>query len=321
VSNEDVEIGNWAWSSQSFTPSTDPSVRPNAVRVVGHREGLPLFFAAILGINETQVVREAVALTDGGRCRGIWGLEGVLGNGSVTTDSYDSQQGAYAPGNIYQNGDVCSNQDIVFHGGVNIQGDAMYGPDYDILISGTSYEIWGHVGGICCPVTPPVVDTSAARAYNDNDTIPLTDAGRKALVGGALRLVEIDNLTLAPGTYYFRSATIVGQATLTITGPTEIYLESDSMLTGGGIVNVTEDPAQLMIYSVGRTLSMVGGSGFYGAVVAPATDVTVFGDAELYGTIIGRTVDFRGDAIIHVDESIVADLMGGDGQVIPVLVR
>jgi hypothetical protein len=321
LTEQDVEVGNWESGSRSFTPSTDPAIRPNAVRVVGHREGLPLFFAAIVGVNETQVVREAVALADGGRCRGIWGLEGVFAEGGIITDSYKSDEGLYGPGNINQSGDICSNQDIDLRGTVSIRGDAMYGRGYDLLTSGTSYEIWGNRGDICCPAVPPVVDMDQGRSFNDNDTIPLTDDGHDPLSGGGLLLTSDDNLTLNPGTYYFESVRMAGQSTLTITGPTVIYVENDGLFTGGGVVNATADPSNLLIHSAGGEIDLAGGSGFYGAVIAPESNVRLVGNSEYFGNIIARTIDVRGDAVIHVDETIVDDVMGGEGGVVPVLVR
>jgi hypothetical protein len=162
---------------------------------------------------------------------------------------------------------------------------------------------------------------AGARSTNDNDTIPLTDAGRDPVTGGALRLIEDDNLTLLPGTYYFRSVNIVGQATVTVTGPTEIYVDGRATFTGGGVINITQHPPNLAIYATGNDLTYSGGSAFYGAIVAPDSNVTLLGNSEYYGTLIGQTLDMRGDSILHVDEAVVADLFGGDGEVAPVLVR
>ena len=140
INGDDVQIGNWEWMSQTFTPisdTDDSGFRPNAVRAIGRKERLPLFFAAIWGFDDTNLLRDAIALADGGRCRGIWGLEGVIGAGGIITDSYDSRKGPYAAGNINQNGDVCSNQDVSLGGSsLDIRGDVGYGPGYDITYHG-----------------------------------------------------------------------------------------------------------------------------------------------------------------------------------------
>ena len=324
VHSGDVQVGNWHWQSKSFTPideSVESERRPNAVRVVGQKSGLRLFFATILGANTTGVQKEAVAMEDAGRCRGVWGLEGVTMTGNIITDSYDSREGGYGPGNIKQNGDICSNQDIRVNGGIEIHGDAMYGPDYDMTINGGSNEIWGTVAQTCCAVDPPVVDPSVAKLHNDNNLIRFADDGGHAVVGGNLHLVEDDNLTVPPGTYYLKSARVVGQATITITGPTVIYVDGDASFGGGGIINVTQDPKNLIIYCTGNNLHLNGGGGFFGALVAPNTDVTLGGNSSYYGTVIGKTITGHGDMLLHVDESVVADLMGGAIQQSPVLVK
>ena len=41
-------------------------------------------------------------------------------------------------------------------------------------------------------------------------------------------------------------ATMVGQSTMTIGGPTVIYIDGDGTLTGGGLLNVTQDPKNLI---------------------------------------------------------------------------
>ena len=257
----------------------------------------------------------------------VWGLEGVTASGDVITDSYDSRNGLHGPGNINQNGDICSNQDIRINGGVEIHGDAMYGPGYEMTQNGTSNEIWGVVGGICCAAEPPVVDPSAAQSTNDNDTAGtnmdrLSDNGfLRPAANDRVMLVSDDNLTLWGGTYYFSEAMMVGQSTMTIGGPTVIYIDGDATLTGGGLINVTQDPKNLIIYCTGDDLVLSGNSAFYGAVVAPNADIVLQGTSDFYGTIIGRTITAVGDFVLHVDEAVVADIMGGDGEVVPMLVE
>jgi hypothetical protein len=114
---------------------------------------------------------------------------------------------------------------------------------------------------------------------------------------------------------------MVGQSTLTITGPTQIYVDGNAKFAGGGVVNVSQNPRNLTIYGAGHEFKFAGGSGFYGAIVAPESDVTLLGNAEYYGVLVGRTLDMRGTSFLHVDEAVVADLFGGDGAVAPVLVE
>jgi hypothetical protein len=331
VNNDGVEareltitIGNWNGLTETFVPfPEDPgTVAPNAIRVVALRPDIPLFFANILGTSTTTVGRMATAVQGGGHCLGIWGIDGVRGAGDVITDSYDLvEDGGYTVATSRPNGDVCTCGDMTLGGNTGIHGDAMWGDGYDLTLLGTSYEVWGMTGDQTCKLNPPTFDMDAARIDNDNSTIPLTDDGDDPLRGpGRLFLTGNDNLTLGAGKYYFSSVMIESLATLTITAPTEIYIDGDAMFGGGGIINTTQDPTALKIYCTGRTMHFAGGSTLYAGIIAPETDIVFVGDSTVYGVLIGQELDFRGTTNIHVEESLVYDLFGVEA-INPILVE
>lgn len=315
--------GNWNGVDKTFVRSDGTeTVLPNAVRVVGRRKSLRLFFAGILGVPTSNVGRDAVAVLGSGRCAGIWGLDGVVAQGSIYTDSYDSREGLYGEDNIYANGDICSAGNIDLSGtAVDIYGDAMYGEAGVLNIDGNP-SVWGITGPLCCPVAPPTVDPTDAMFANDNNLIGLTDDGRDPFQPGPQDLLVegTDNLTLDPGIYYFTAVRIAGQATLTVTGPTEIWVTGLAEFTGGGLVNVTADPTNLKIYSTGSDLILSGDAEFHGVIVAPTTRVAMVGSVAFHGVFIGQTVTISGNATVHVDEAAVEDILGV-GSVSPVLVE
>ena len=319
-----VVIGNWEAHSLSFTPSGEGhTISPNAVHVTGARPDVPLLFARVLGFNESDVVKEAVALFGSGHCAGVWGLEGITGNGSIVTDSYDSSEGPYGSGNIRPNGDICSCQDIDVFGSVEIHGDAMYGEGYGFYPRGGAYEVWGVIADHGCNVPPFEADFAAAAVDNDNATIGTTvPRGQDPFRGHPwnLRIGGRDSLTLAGGTYYFTSASLTGQGTLNIAGPTTIFVTGPADFRGGGIFNSSENPSDLVIYCSDPTVKLRGTSGFYGALIAPNSDVKLVGTSDFYGTLLGRTLDANGDTEIHVDETLVSELFGVDPPA-PVIVR
>ena len=202
LAESDIEVGNWSQRSSTFAAGAIPN---NAVRVLARRaevnsNPVQMFFASIIGISKADLGAHAVALTGGARCAGIWGLEGITGNGDISTDSYRSDDGFYGAGNIYANGDLCSNQDIALEGNVTIWGDVMYGPGYGLSTSGNSYYISGDRRELCCQVEAPTFDIDEIMANNDNDSIGLTDRNRDPFQGNPWNLVVTgnDNLTLAP---------------------------------------------------------------------------------------------------------------------------
>jgi hypothetical protein len=320
-----IVIGNWSGADHVFTPTPDEGVDdilPNAVHVTGDRPNIGLFFAPIMGTMATHVRRDAIAVSGGGNCAGVWGLEGVTSDGDILTDSYDSYAGRYGPGNMRPHGDICSCRDIVVNGSGNIHGDALYGDGYAFVPFGTSYEVTGVIDDHYCDLPSFSADFDGAALTNDNATIGRTFRGRDPFNGSPwdLYVTGTDHLTLTGGTYYFTSAMLDGQAYLEILGPTTIYVTGPATFTGGGIINRTQDPKDLVIYCSGDTVNLSGNAAFYGGVVAPQSLVVLEGTGDYYGTILGRILDIDGDATIHVDESLVFELFGIEA-IAPVLVE
>lgn len=323
ASESDVIIGFWEGSTQTFFPFAggEPTA-PNAVHTIGTRPDLPLFFARFMGYSKTRVMKDAVATSGSGTCAGIWGLELIDGDGNLITDSYDSTLGAYGNDNIRAHGDICSNKNIVLEGGVEIHGDAMNGEDHSLTTFGSSFSVWGVMGAHQGHMDAPPFDITVIEANNDNATIGLTAKGNDPFGGSPWNFVVTgnDSLTLPEGTFYFTSALVDGQATVTVTGPTTIYLSGPAAFTAGGLINVTQDPKNLIIYSTGPTITIDGSAGFYGGIVAPQTEVTLTGTSDIYGTIMAGVLNMFGTTNIHVDEQLVFDLFGIEPKV-PLLVH
>ena len=87
-------------------------------------------------VTDADVERSATALNGSGRCAGVWGLEGITVHGDVYTDSYSSAEDTYGNGPVYQNGDLCSCQDVRIGGSAEIHGDALHGSGYSHIEPG-----------------------------------------------------------------------------------------------------------------------------------------------------------------------------------------
>ena len=99
-----------------------------------------------------------------------------------------------------------------------------------------------------------------------------------------------------------------GQKSLTIApgGSLIIYMGGSSTFTlnGGGIINQSTVPSNFNIISASTgAVKLSGGAVFYGGVYAPNADVTVTGNADSYGAVIGKTTDLGGTAAWHWDQS------------------
>ena len=311
LEDQTIELGAWDSVNHVFT-ALDPvdwEKGAFAVRVVARRTQTPLFFSAIFWKPHTSVAREAVA-TGSRPCAGVWALNGLEVTGHSRTDSYDSTEGAYEPLSAGESGDICSGRGIDVSGSAEVHGNVMTGLGYEATVGGSSSVITGMTTSSVDGVVAPVIDFTDVIANNDNGTIGLTDGGLSPFSAGLdLYLDSQDNLTLAPGTYLFDSITMGSQASLTVTGPTTIYVTGDLNATGGTLVNATLDPSLLTLNIAGTTLTLDGHSAFYGSILAPNASVTLRGTSDFYGALIAGTIDMAGDFQFHVDESLPLSML------------
>lgn len=299
-----IEVGRWDGTTATFTALNAVDwASANAVRVVAARKDVPLFFAALMGKTTTSVSREAVALVSP-PCGGIWGLDEVAVWGNVMIDSYDSTEGSYSPLSAGSNGDVCSNKviEVEVSGAVDIHGDVR--AEFVDVEEGT-VNITGIVVESTREVYAPEPDFGDVRFNNDNSSIGLTAAGTNQLTASnQLYLRGGENLTLAPGTYYFEHIKIRANASLTLTGPTTIYLKGDLKTDGSAVINTTQNAHDLTIISSGGHVDLDGNGPFYGSILAPNADITLRGNEDYFGALVGKNIEMSGDFQFHVDESL-----------------
>ncbi len=247
---------------------------------------MPLF-----GHQASDVRATAVAYYQGSLCGPIFGdrLVGLSGNGR--TDSYNSLQGPYtSPGG--DNGDVCSNGPITLQGQAGVNGNATPGPGESVSISGSAY-VTGSTWPMASTIDPPPIDLGDIATNNDNGPIPYN-----------LNLAGFDQLTLTGGRYYFTSLKILGDAMITVTGETVIYITVSLEVSGNGILNQSQKPPNLSILVTSTNNTIIGGNGdFHGVVYAPDSKVQVGGNGDIYGAVVGKEIDVSGGGI-HYDEAL-----------------
>jgi hypothetical protein len=306
----DVEIGNWDEDTATFTLFTGTDeTEGNAVRVRCQRtasrgNGLTLFIAPLLGLDESDVEVIAIAKADPMVCGMIIGLDKLSMSGSSHTDSFNSDDGSYNPITAGNKGHVCSNDNIQMSGSSAIGGDAHPGVGKTVN-SSSSIGVLGDIEPLTEPLTFPPVDPGDASTNNNNLSIPPSDGGNDPLGGdGKFGLSGGDHVALAPGIYYFNELTLSGGSSVTITGPTVIYVENKVNISGGSIANTSQIPANLQIYGMGGDVNISGNSDLYAAVYAPSAKVTRSGDSDFFGMVVGRELTLSGSGGIHADESL-----------------
>jgi Tfp pilus assembly protein PilX len=240
---------------------------------------------------------------------------GFNGSGS-STDSYNSNNGAYGGSNIGDNGDVGANGNITGSGQPTINGSATAGGTIDfgngIIDPGPTLS---GAPQVALPGVP-ACNTTIGWSTGTGITAPNNSFRNNALTGNGQ-----DNITLSSSgsPYCFQSISLSGQSTITATGPIQIYLTDASDLTGGGLINSSGSPplpSSLQIYSscsaaagCGTSssggLKLTGGTNAYFTVYAPETNVKFNSNpGNIYGSVVGGNIDLGGGAEFHYDDAL-----------------
>jgi Flp pilus assembly protein TadG len=323
LANTNFEFGHWSRKTNTFTTPTPAFRGTNAVRVTIKRtqangNPLNLFYGRVLGKSTTDVTVTAVGFNDRGLCGPFIGITSADIGGNMHTDSYDSDDGSYAAASASYRGSVCSDGDVKVHGDASIYGDARAGVNGEVTVDGNP-EITGNIGNRVKPLDLPSVDASPYEYSNNNSSLPKVLRLNAQGNGnhwvspvdnqGDFKLNAGDTYNMPGGTYYFRDMLLNGGAILNITGDVTIYVTRDLTFNGGSFVNnVTNKAENLTINMTGGVAAITFGSPFYGVLYAPDTDVTISGDADVYGAVVADDLRITGNAIGHYDESLEMEM-------------
>jgi hypothetical protein len=115
---------------------------------------------------------------------------------------------------------------------------------------------------------------------------------------------------------------LAGQTSINITtgSSLKIYTEGNVSIAGNGVLNggttaaTANQPKSFQIFgtrtSTGQTVKIAGNGVLSGVVYAPNADVTINGNGDVMGSVVGNNITLTGNAAFHYDESL-ADLDGG----------
>jgi hypothetical protein len=131
-------------------------------------------------------------------------------------------------------------------------------------------------------------------------------------------------VTLAGGTYCFKSITLQSHAVLQVSSPVNLYLTDIFDGSSGTVVNTTGIAADLKLFDSlvatyknnGQPLNPItlsGGQSTYMAVYAPQAAVTFSGNSNFFGSVIADYVDDSGGTPIHYDGSL-ENVLGSGAQ-------
>jgi hypothetical protein len=247
------------------------------------------------------------------------------GNSNPATDSYNSKNGAYGGNNQFNTGGS-----VGAIGGVSLSGHSQIGGNVGVqsLPGGAQFP---------CP-GGDYVTTGTAGVYNPNgnnnpnpnqlvqmsqpppsfptppDPSPMPTANSpqpaNPAVPGTYGAISTNSvLTLAPGVYNIYSLTVGGgSGAITVNPPGTVILNFPSTnngavisIAGQGIVNPGV-PNNFQINYPGTGTISITGKGSQSAVVdAPNSNLSVAGNGDFFGRLIGGTIDYGGNGMFHYD--------------------
>ncbi len=241
---------------------------------------------------------------------GLFGRESVTTTGTFGTDSYDSTLGSYVSQVVGEHagerGSIASNGGINLGSGV-ICGDATPGPGCQV--SGDLSNVTGSTAPAPHPLDFPGFEYAPTVA----STGPWRGSG--AISAGTYRF---DSLTLRAGAVLVINGTVSlsVDADFLVSGGSRIVVTPGSSLTlshgtgrfsvtGGGIVNETQQPSQVMLRSASRgRIDFTGGTDYYGVIYAPEAAFATKGGTHFFGAVIGRSITANGLGGLHFDEAL-----------------
>ncbi len=255
-----------------------------------------------------------------------------LGGGAVTNSYTTANGGTYTTTVTNTGGDVGANGNVTATGNSQIGGSVGVPQATQGACPGNGFTVSGGAGMVNNPqnqltqITPYTFPAPPM----PNPLPPTTTytAGSSMLPGtyGNVVVSSGTNLTLTTGTYNLNSLTLQGNATITVNGPVVINIAGVGQSTPVDLVgsgnancptngngngngtgsncNTTAIPNNLQInYGGSGTVKISGGTQASIIVNAPLANVMIKGGTDLYGAVVGYTIDDSGGVNFHYDRN------------------
>ncbi len=245
---------------------------------------------------------------------------------SADIDSYTSPT-AYGGLNIAENADVLTNSTaanaISVGNGDTISGNAGTGSggtiDNDGDITGTqSDNVNNAISDVEIPDALIALGDSAVNFSMNGGSAPVSWSGNKrynsfAMSGSTITITGPTQLYLDSSAGWVFSTSGTGTINVdTLTYPTAslaIYTNGNFKMQGTGIINTSgsTNPQAVQIFGTSNctTATIGGNNAFSGLVNAPYATVNVTGSSEFYGAIIANVADINQP--IHYDENLLTN--------------
>jgi len=232
-------------------------------------------------------------------------------NGGAGIDSYDSSAGTFADTHVSSGGNLGTNGTgsavVKVQGNSDVYGnvDVGFGGDPTTGVSscgGCTVQSTGSLGSAVTLSTVSIPSLSNASPFAPSSGVL---APNKTY--GAISCNGNKHLTVNAGTYVMSGLDLNGQCDLIVaSGPVEIYITGTAMhLNGGSVTNSSLKSTDLVFYSNSLTdIELNGGTAAAFAVYSPKAAVKINGNADIYGSIVGKSFEINGGATVHYDKAL-----------------
>lgn len=327
-----------------FTQNTSGWVKVYVTphRPAAHDRPKIITYASVNPANQSAVTRmmEVTLRKRSLFASGLVAKDTITFNGAMTTvDSWNSDpDGDPATAPVAYDETVRNDQGTVASAAVHNSAALINQADiWGYVFTGGQQPQVGHNGSIRGKDTAPEVAIDPGRIATDfNADFPPVDAptdgtyiaaiGSTLGVAGETTSWRCPSLSLSGN----QSLTILGDVTLVLTAPSgsdalsltgkatiiipagsrlRLYTEGNIKVAGNGITNPNVQPLSCQIWgtnrsAAGQIIRVAGNGVLCGIVYAPEAEITLNGNGDMMGSVVGRTITLTGNAAFHYDESL-----------------
>lgn len=228
------------------------------------------------------------------------------------TDSYDSSKGQYGAGNIGSNGDVATNSGAIDSGNnvrINGQISTSSGRSLDPVVLPACGEPCTDLGDYEVRRNRTRVITAGASGDFKADDVKLDNNATLEISGDVVLIVRGDFETSNNS-----SVVILSGSSLRLYVDGDIKFDNNSRINRGGL------PENMTIYATANSgkVELSNNAAVFAAIYAPETEVLLDNNSQLYGALVGASVEVNNNAKIHFDEALTTAGGGGAGGAITV---
>ncbi|HZI55260.1 MAG TPA: PilX N-terminal domain-containing pilus assembly protein [Verrucomicrobiae bacterium] len=256
------------------------------------------------------------------------GCGDVAFTGNGHTDSFDGSKGPYGSSNSGNTGgDIGSNGNVSLGGNASIGGSvgvlpvggsvaAGPCPGSNYTISGGNAGLVSNPNNVVTPLTSPVVFPVPPAPVPPPPTNNVNYTSTTNLVPGSYGNITLSGkaaLVLAPGVYNVNSLNLAGQSSIEITPVGQVVLNIAGNGVAGNVLDLSGNSVNNQTLNANQFQINYGGTGAinvtgnastsYFILNAPKAPVTIAGNGDIFGAVLGATIQDVGNGGFHYDKS------------------